>query len=430
MSSVRGRCVICTCTFISNNIAALQCGHTFHFDCVSKWIERSKTCPNCRVRTTERQIIKHLFFDAPDDLNATQLPASSELQVEALSIALEKEKTCHLEVQEELLKLKDTVSSLQAKLDREKARFLQKVPSLEARNRQLEMMLINQEELEKTLERTRARLKACEFYKAVTTGKDENAMDKYIRDDGSVETGQFLSILRRQLEESRKQQISLADDLRTEREHLRASKKKENELKKFIKVLERELQDVRAAANMSTSTPFNPRLKGLIPDQSPQKRSSLGFNDTVDFNEDVVASALKHHVKPVPIPVHEKAGPSEITRPIFSDSSDEENSTSCSAANVSLQYPAALDKIASPRVPKTLRERVMARSENARLGTVGSAHHAAEKALEKLELRNISAAGVVRRPLLKRKNDNSASNQRLSQFFHKKSKSTEIISLD
>ncbi|KHJ77259.1 hypothetical protein OESDEN_23121 [Oesophagostomum dentatum] len=130
------------------------------------------------------------------------------------------------------------------------------------------MMLINQEELEKTLERTRTRLKACEFYKAVTTGKDENAMDKYIRDDGSVETGQFLSILRRQLEESRRQQISLADDLRTEREHLRASKKKENELKKFIKVLERELQDVRAAANMSTSTPFNPRLKGLIPDQS------------------------------------------------------------------------------------------------------------------------------------------------------------------
>ncbi|KHJ96210.1 hypothetical protein OESDEN_03830 [Oesophagostomum dentatum] len=70
----------------------------------------------------------------------------------------------------------------------------------------------------------------------VTTGRDENAMDKYIRDDGSVETGQFLSILRRQLEESRKQQISLADDLRTEREHLKSSKKKENELKKFIKV--------------------------------------------------------------------------------------------------------------------------------------------------------------------------------------------------
>ncbi|KIH64579.1 zinc finger, C3HC4 type [Ancylostoma duodenale] len=115
MSQVRGRCVICTSTFISNNIAALQCGHTFHFDCVSKWVERSKTCPNCRVRTTDRQIIKHLYFDAPDEFNTTQT-VSSDLQVETLSIALEKEKSSHLDALEEVRKLKDQVSSLQAKI--------------------------------------------------------------------------------------------------------------------------------------------------------------------------------------------------------------------------------------------------------------------------------------------------------------------------
>ncbi|KAK6734307.1 hypothetical protein RB195_017843 [Necator americanus] len=384
MHQIRGRCVICTSTFVSNNIAALQCGHTFHFDCVSKWVERSKTCPNCRVRTTERQIIKHLFFDSPDEFNSTQL-INSDVQVETLSIALEKERSDHLEAQEEVRKLKDSVSTLQAKLERERSRFREKVPSLEARNRQLEMMLVNQQELEKTLETTKNRLRACEFYKAVTAGKDENAIDKYIGDNGSLEVGQFLNILRRQLKETRNMQVSLTKDLRSEREQLRKSKKKENELKNVVKALERELRDVRSAANMSTSTPFNPKLRSLALDQSPSKRSSLGFNESIELNVDVISSALKRRVNHVPF--HERPGPSENVQPLLLDMSDDDEVFNTSAADVSLQYPASLDKIASPRVPKTLRERVAAGSGNNRTKLLGGVHSAAEKALENLELR-------------------------------------------
>ncbi|RCN39585.1 zinc finger, C3HC4 type [Ancylostoma caninum] len=487
MSQVRGRCVICTSTFISNNIAALQCGHTFHFDCVSKWVERSKTCPNCRVRTTDRQIIKHLYFDAPDEFNTTQV-ISSDVQVETLSIALEKEKNDHLEVLEEVRKLKDQVSSLQAKLDRERTRFREKVPSLEARNRQLEMMLINQQELEKALEKTKCRLRACEFYKAVTAGKDENAMDKYVKDDGSVEVGQFLNILRRlvysavekivcpeiqvvvkfgvgsrsfnnetgsnlifhvkkapirghfddlpfrQLEEARKVQVSLTNELRAERELLRTSKKKEADLKNFVKALERELRDVRSAANMGSSTPFNPKLRGLALDQSPSKRNSLGFNDSVELNVDVISSALKqrcNYVRLTFIPPLENPGPSGITQPLFSDLLDDEDAANASTADVSLQYPSSLDKIRSPRVPKTLRERVVAGSSKARSSSLANAHRAAEKALENLELRSVSSTSIsMRKPLAKRKIENSSLNPGLSHFFIKRSKSTEVIDLE
>ncbi|EYB84375.1 hypothetical protein Y032_0317g2310 [Ancylostoma ceylanicum] len=427
MSQVRGRCVICTSTFISNNIAALQCGHTFHFDCVSKWVERSKTCPNCRVRTTERQIIKHLYFDAPDEFNVTQF-ISSDVQVETLSIALEKEKNGHLDALEEIRKLKDEVSSLQSKLDREKTRYREKVPSLEARNRQLEMMLINQQELEKALEKTKCRLRACEFYKAVTVGKDDDAMDKYVKNDGSVEVGQFLSILRRQLEEARKLQVSLTNDLRAERELLRTSKKKEADLKNFVKALERELRDVRNATNMGCSTPFNPKLRGLALDQSPSKRNSLGFNDSIELNVDVISSALKQRRKYIPPP--ENPGPSGVNQPLFPVLSDDEDTGTSSTANVSLQYPASLDNIPSPRVPKTLRERVVKGSLKGRPPRSGSAHHAAEKALENLELGSGSTTSMLmRKPLAKRRMENSSINPALSHFFIKKSKSTEVIDL-
>ena len=33
----------------SSNAARLPCGHSFHFDCVMKWIMRDASCPCCRA---------------------------------------------------------------------------------------------------------------------------------------------------------------------------------------------------------------------------------------------------------------------------------------------------------------------------------------------------------------------------------------------
>ena|SRR3990167_7517732 len=35
------------------NTAKLQCNHSFHYDCVSKWLVDAGKCPNCRAVTTE-----------------------------------------------------------------------------------------------------------------------------------------------------------------------------------------------------------------------------------------------------------------------------------------------------------------------------------------------------------------------------------------
>ncbi|EYB84370.1 hypothetical protein Y032_0317g2310 [Ancylostoma ceylanicum] len=326
------------------------------------------------------------------------------------------------------------------------------------------------------------RHQACFSYKAVTVGKDDDAMDKYVKNDGSVEVGQFLSILRRQLEEARKLQVSLTNDLRAERELLRTSKKKEADLKNFVKALERELRDVRNATNMGCSTPFNPKLRGLALDQSPSKRNSLGFNDSIELNVDVISSALKQRRKyvrltficqfcccllfhrmflqyfpfsfynnfPYQIPPPENPGPSGVNQPLFPVLSDDEDTGTSSTANVSLQYPASLDNMfgdkpvvlfrvliinftlfsPSPRVPKTLRERVVKGSLKGRPPRSGSAHHAAEKALENLELGSGSTTSMLmRKPLAKRRMENSSINPALSHFFIKKSKSTEVIDL-
>jgi len=38
---------------VLNDIYILSCGHVFHFDCLRLWMEKSSTCPNCRVPLKE-----------------------------------------------------------------------------------------------------------------------------------------------------------------------------------------------------------------------------------------------------------------------------------------------------------------------------------------------------------------------------------------
>jgi hypothetical protein len=48
---------------VNASISAIQCGHLFHEECLSRWLNSGqKTCPQCRYTTTSKAIIKKLFF--------------------------------------------------------------------------------------------------------------------------------------------------------------------------------------------------------------------------------------------------------------------------------------------------------------------------------------------------------------------------------
>jgi hypothetical protein len=43
-------CSICIDDYkIGNIIRQLKCSHTFHQNCIDKWLTTNKMCPNCRV---------------------------------------------------------------------------------------------------------------------------------------------------------------------------------------------------------------------------------------------------------------------------------------------------------------------------------------------------------------------------------------------
>uniref|UniRef100_A0A8C5PFU2 TRAF interacting protein n=1 Tax=Leptobrachium leishanense TaxID=445787 RepID=A0A8C5PFU2_9ANUR len=96
---IRAYCTICS-DFFDNvrDVAAIHCGHTFHQDCLQRWFHSapSRTCPQCRIQVSNRQIINKLFFDVGEEdvaldaesLKLLQTMACPEIDVERLIAAV------------------------------------------------------------------------------------------------------------------------------------------------------------------------------------------------------------------------------------------------------------------------------------------------------------------------------------------------------
>ena len=58
-------CVICQFDFESGErVGVLNCGHTFHPDCIKQWLNQSKTCPLCR----ENNVFLAKIYDTKEDI--------------------------------------------------------------------------------------------------------------------------------------------------------------------------------------------------------------------------------------------------------------------------------------------------------------------------------------------------------------------------
>lgn len=81
---MRGCCIICTDIFISDSdISVTECGHAFHSACVYQWLERSKTCPQCRQKSTGKKLIK-LFLNQLDNTLTEIEPDQLQHEIESL----------------------------------------------------------------------------------------------------------------------------------------------------------------------------------------------------------------------------------------------------------------------------------------------------------------------------------------------------------
>ncbi|XP_053325402.1 E3 ubiquitin-protein ligase TRAIP [Spea bombifrons] len=110
---IRAYCTICSDFFDnSRDVAAIHCGHTFHQECLLQWFHSapSRTCPQCRIQVSKRQIISKLFFDIGGEEDVT-------LDAESLKNEVDKVKASLLTKEKEKRECQNLVNSLREMLD-------------------------------------------------------------------------------------------------------------------------------------------------------------------------------------------------------------------------------------------------------------------------------------------------------------------------
>lgn len=110
-------CSICDELFVpTDDVYVTPCGHVFHFVCVTQWLERASTCPQCRAELTTSMIHK-AFFNCTDNENPELDSGLMSLIGNLNEEILLKDtllKTC--EVDDE--RMKDQVAELRAEIER------------------------------------------------------------------------------------------------------------------------------------------------------------------------------------------------------------------------------------------------------------------------------------------------------------------------
>uniref|UniRef100_A0A914MN00 RING-type domain-containing protein n=1 Tax=Meloidogyne incognita TaxID=6306 RepID=A0A914MN00_MELIC len=262
MSSNFGRCIICTLAFERDDISALRCGHTYHFECISTWINTSKTCPTCRKKNLARDIIR-LYVDEPDKSmcqfpdSETSANAEYERKIKTLESQLK-------EILEEKIKVDDELDREKTMNNDLKARIRHKDEHI----KRLEGILEDQEAMMKENSRLKQQLKASDLSKMIpfnsssysyvckisSTANEteiEKMIDMYSTKNGDPSCGEFLKLIRKQMRAMEQKNKELLEQIRKER--LENSKKD-----KEIERLREEISQSRKRTKVPSTSKESP----------------------------------------------------------------------------------------------------------------------------------------------------------------------------
>ncbi|KAL5288261.1 TRAIP.2 family protein [Megaselia abdita] len=115
-------CPICMELFVPlDEVYCTTCGHMFHHRCLLQWLERCQTCPQCRNRTTQRNIFK-IYFNHSDVNTVTDNGSLQRrldralLQIERKGLEISKSKKEISLLKETKNNFLKTISGLEGKI--------------------------------------------------------------------------------------------------------------------------------------------------------------------------------------------------------------------------------------------------------------------------------------------------------------------------
>ncbi|XP_067659034.1 E3 ubiquitin-protein ligase TRAIP-like [Haliotis asinina] len=221
---MRAQCCICADLFENDdniNIAAVPCGHTFHEECVMKWVESSNSCPQCRKYVNKKQVIRKLYFDAGDEPNEKEKDPDklqNELMTLRSKLKQRDREKAELESSKDLLRknvrdIEESKSAIQKLLKQEEG-------TSSSLRKQLAYFESQQKALKterESYKRAQAKLAAMQHVEGLLSGCESDAesiLEQYGEGkSASRQLAHFCSIMKREYEQAKTEKRLLKDQL-------------------------------------------------------------------------------------------------------------------------------------------------------------------------------------------------------------------------
>ncbi|KAH0956494.1 hypothetical protein HN011_001444 [Eciton burchellii] len=207
-------CVICSDLLVpSSDVFHTPCGHIFHFQCLTRWLERSRTCPQCRERTTEHKIHR-IYFNFSNNDSIVEDATALQHKVDNMTFQVKLKDKDINNLTEIKSKLENMVTGLRTEVKRVESEMNGKNCVIHALKEQIKFYKVQCQDMDnqkRELERLRKNVESLKTLQTlIDASVDEvDEMIAMTRDPTTLIT--YISVMKREMTVSFKKRRELRD---------------------------------------------------------------------------------------------------------------------------------------------------------------------------------------------------------------------------
>ncbi|XP_058487566.1 E3 ubiquitin-protein ligase TRAIP [Solea solea] len=312
---IRAYCTICSDFFDhSKDVAAIHCGHTFHYQCLLQWFQTapSKTCPQCRKQVSTRHIITKLYFDIGVEEEGTVDPESLQNELDQMKARLSSKEQEWWDKQKVMDSLKEMVDKQRRDLDNGRKEMMEKEMLCSALRKQmmyLETQKNDSQAAKEEIQRLRTKMKTFESMDTLLQGHRAE-VESMIRDMGVGHAAvEQLSIYC----------VSLKKEYDNLKGGLKSSHDMCEKLKKELLSSTNKLQKASVEVNQTKE-----EMKSLQNDQANAYKEISSLKKKVEFLQKTLRTPTRTN-ETINRLIFESPAPLELKQPRFHQVSDSED---------------------------------------------------------------------------------------------------------
>lgn len=145
-------CTICSDLINqSESIYVTKCGHIFHHHCLIQWIERSKSCPQCRNKVTEKCMFR-MYPTISNDVTSGEDSATLQSRLDDTQLQLRQQKSVCRDKEDKISDLIGELKKNEALLKSYEKKLVSRDSAMTAMREQMEYLKIQNKETVKLKE--------------------------------------------------------------------------------------------------------------------------------------------------------------------------------------------------------------------------------------------------------------------------------------